>query len=89
MREQRAGRATFIPLDTISSKNPDEKYRHLGRAVRLGVDCVEYDGMFERAVQYCLGNGLICDDEGYAKDILYTKKMEVKCIRFRNLLYFE
>ena len=42
LREQRAGQATFIPLDTIQVKPTDDIYRTRFPGVRPAIDCVQY-----------------------------------------------
>ena len=42
LREQRLGRATFLPLDTIRAKPVDESLRLLDDSVKLVFDLVEY-----------------------------------------------
>ena len=43
MRNQRAGIATFIPLDTISIKPVNDKFRAFAKGARLAVDVVQYE----------------------------------------------
>jgi structural maintenance of chromosome 1 len=78
MRNQRAGQATFIPLDTIQVKPIQEKYRNFAKGSRLAIDCLEYAGPVERAIQHACGSTLICDNMAVAKHICYEKGQEVK-----------
>lgn len=78
MRQQRAGQATFIPLDTIQVKAVPEKLRNFARGARLAIDCVEFDASLERAVQHACGSAMICDTMDVAKYICYEKRQEVK-----------
>ena len=78
MRNQRAGSATFIPLDTIQVKPVPERLRNFVRGARLAIDCIEYDTSVERAMQHVCGNAMICDSMNVARDVCYEKAQEVK-----------
>ena len=78
MREQRAGQATFLPLDTIKVKPVNEKYRTFVKGARLALDVIQSDAAIEMAVQYACGNALVCDSPEIAKHICYEKRQEVK-----------
>jgi hypothetical protein len=79
MRNQRAGQATFIPLDTIQHKNDAvDKFRSIHKGARLAIDVIQYEPTVERAMQYACGTSLVCDTEEIAKHIRYTKNLAVK-----------
>lgn len=78
MREQRAGQATFLPLDTIKVKPVNEKYRTFAKGARLALDVIEVDPAVEAALQYACGNALVCDTAEIAKYVCYEKRQEVK-----------
>lgn len=78
MRNQRAGSATFIPLDTIQVKPVPERLRNFVKGARLAIDCIEYDTNVERAMQHVCGNAMICDTMNTAKELCYEKAQEVK-----------
>ena len=78
MRNQRAGQATFIPLDTIQVKPVQEKYRNFAKGARLAIDCLEYAGPVEKAIQHACGSTLICDNITVAKHVCYERAQEVK-----------
>jgi structural maintenance of chromosome 1 len=78
MRDQRAGQATFIPLDSIQVKPINDKYRSFVKGARLAVDILEFDGTIERAIHYACANSLVCDSMEVAKHIVYDKSQEVK-----------
>ena len=78
MREQRAGQATFLPLDSIKVKPLNEKYRTFVKGARLALDVLQVDSAMIPALQYACGNALICDTMEIAKYICYEKKQEVK-----------
>ena len=78
MRNQRAGQATFIPLDTIQVKPTNDKLRSLGSGSRLAIDVIKYDPVLERAFQHACGSALVCDTVEIAKDRAYNKGVQVK-----------
>ncbi|WVR05191.1 hypothetical protein IAU60_002203 [Kwoniella sp. DSM 27419] len=80
MRNQRAGQATFIPLDTIQVKSVPERLRNFVKGARLAIDCIDYDPPLERAMQHACGSALICDTMAIAKYICYEKSQEVKAV---------
>jgi structural maintenance of chromosome 1 len=79
LRDQRAGQATFIPLDTIQVRPLSSNLKGLNRA-RMAIDTIEYDNAFERAMSYACGNAIVCDDLGVAKHIVYDKGIEAKAV---------
>lgn len=78
MRNQRAGQATFIPLDTIQVKPVPERLRNFARGARLAIDCIEYDPAVERAMQHACSSSLISDNMDIAKYVCYERSQEVK-----------
>nr|XP_019042266.1 cohesin complex subunit psm1 [Kwoniella bestiolae CBS 10118]OCF21196.1 cohesin complex subunit psm1 [Kwoniella bestiolae CBS 10118] len=80
MRNQRAGQATFIPLDTIQVKPVPERLRNFVKGARLAIDCIEYSPNVERAMQHACGSALICDTMDIAKYVCYDKGQEVKAV---------
>lgn len=78
MRNQRAGQATFIPLDTIQVKPINDKYRSFAKGARLAVDVIQYDPAVERAMHFACGNALVCDTMDVARYVCYDKGQEVK-----------
>jgi len=50
MRNQRAGQATFIPLDSIQVKPINDKFRSFAKGARLAVDVIQYEPVMERAI---------------------------------------
>ena len=78
MRNQRAGQATFIPLDTIQVKSVNDKYRSFARGARLAVDVIQFEPAVERAIHYACGNALVCDTMDVARYVCYEKGQEIK-----------
>lgn len=80
MKSQRAGQATFIPLDTIQIKTVPERLRNFTKGARLAIDCIQYAPAVERAMQHACGSSLICDTMAIAKYVCYEKAQEVKAV---------
>lgn len=78
LRNQRAGQATFIPLDTIQVKPINDKLRSISKGARLAVDVIQFDSSVERAVQHACGNSLVCDTMEIARTVAYDRGQEVK-----------
>ena len=78
MRNQRAGQATFIPLDTIQVKPINDKYRSFARGARLAVDVIQYEPVLERAMHFACGNALVCDNMDVDRYVCYEKGQELK-----------
>ncbi|KAG5220706.1 Structural maintenance of chromosomes protein [Salix suchowensis] len=73
MRNQRAGQATFIPLDTIQVKPINDKFRSFAKGARLAVDVIQYEPAVERAMHHACGNALVCDTMEVARYVCYEK----------------
>ncbi|KAF8342909.1 cohesin complex subunit psm1 [Cantharellus anzutake] len=80
MRNQRAGIATFIPLDTIQIKPVNDKFRSIAKGARLAVDVIQFDASVERAMHHACGNALVCDTMDVARYVVYEKGQEVKAV---------
>jgi structural maintenance of chromosome 1 len=87
MRDQRAGQATFLPLDSISVKPVNEKYRSIIQGARLALDVLQFEPLFERVVKYAVGNALISDNTEIAKQIVYEKGQEVKVVAMDGTVF--
>ncbi|THU82274.1 condensin complex subunit SMC1 [Dendrothele bispora CBS 962.96] len=86
MRNQRAGHATFIPLDTIQVKPVNDKFRSFAKGARLAVDVIQYEPAVERAMQHACGNALVCDTMEVAKYVCYEKGQEVKAVTLEGTI---
>ena len=67
MRNQRAGQATFIPLDTIQVKPINDKFRSFAKGARLAVDVIQHEAAIERAIHHACWNALVYDTMEVAK----------------------
>ncbi|KTW31066.1 cohesin subunit SMC1 [Pneumocystis jirovecii RU7] len=80
LHDQRLGVLTFIPLDTCQVKSIDQKLRNIHPQARLAIDVISYESSVERAIQFAIGNALICDDFNIAKNIRYNRDIEAKIV---------
>ncbi|KAF8915965.1 SMCs flexible hinge [Mucidula mucida] len=80
MRNQRAGQATFIPLDTIQVKGVNDKFRSFAKGARLALDVIQYEPAVERAMHHVCGSALVCDTMEVARYVCYDKGQEVKAV---------
>ncbi|ESK86076.1 cohesin complex subunit psm1 [Moniliophthora roreri MCA 2997] len=86
MRNQRAGQATFIPLDTIQVKPINDKFRSFAKGARLAVDVIQYEPAVERAMHHACGNALVCDTMDVARYVCYEKGQEVKAVTLEGTI---
>ncbi|KAI0962689.1 hypothetical protein AcV7_001479 [Taiwanofungus camphoratus] len=86
MRNQRAGQATFIPLDTIQVKPINDKFRSFAKGARLAVDVIQYEPAVERAMHHACGNALVCDTMEVARYVCYEKGQEVKAVTLEGTI---
>ncbi|WP_457641616.1 chromosome segregation protein SMC [Persephonella sp.] len=61
LKENKAGKATFIPLNRIKVSRPT-KPPYLRGVIGLAVDFVEYDSKIEKAVRFVFGDTVIVED---------------------------
>ncbi|KAI0237086.1 Structural maintenance of chromosomes protein 1 [Massospora cicadina] len=79
LKDQHLGSAKFLPLDTVVVQPIPDRLRHLDGA-RLGIDVIQFDPRFERAIQYATGSALVCDTLAVAKRICFVQGHEVKAV---------
>ncbi|KAI5287842.1 Structural maintenance of chromosomes protein 1, partial [Ascosphaera aggregata] len=80
LRDQRAGQATFIPLETIQVKAFNSSLKGMHRGMRPAIETVDYDESVERAITYACGNAIVCDDLATAKYLCYEKGVDAKAV---------
>lgn len=73
LREKKAGRATFLPLDTIKSRSipRDQKLQLVKEHGFLGVlvDLVSYQSLYKTIMENLMGQILVAQDLTYARQI--------------------
>ncbi|KAG5518171.1 hypothetical protein PMAC_003357 [Pneumocystis sp. 'macacae'] len=87
LRDQRLGILTFIPLDTCQVKSIDQKLRNIHPQARLAIDIINYESSIEKAIQFAIGNALICDDFNIAKNIRYNRDIEAKIVTLDGIAF--
>ncbi|KAJ5396610.1 Structural maintenance of chromosomes protein 1 [Penicillium cosmopolitanum] len=80
LRDQRAGQATFIPLETIQVKAFNSSLKGLHRNMRPAIETVDYDDSVSRAIVYACGNSIVCDDLATAKYLCYERNVDAKAV---------
>lgn len=87
LKQQRLGKFTFLPLETIRTVTVNEANRRLGHRVKLAMDVVEYDQSIHRALLYSLGNTLVAEDMGTARRLCYgANSSGHKCVTLNGTL---
>ncbi|KAJ2783299.1 Structural maintenance of chromosomes protein 1 [Coemansia interrupta] len=80
MKEQRAGQATFLPLDALQPAPVSDALRHAHRGARLATDVLQYDAGIEVAVLHACGGALICDTVEIARHLCYERRLDAKAV---------
>ncbi len=86
LKTQRAGVATFLPLDTIQVKPVAERLRTLSGGSKLVCDVLVYDKAVERAVLYAVGSTMVCETDADAKELCYGRE-RVKAVTLTGTVY--
>ncbi|ORY58944.1 hypothetical protein LY90DRAFT_506096 [Neocallimastix californiae] len=86
LKEKRIGSSTFIPINSISVKPINEKYRSYVKGAHLAIDVIQYDSIYEKVIQFICGNSMVCDDLSIAKDICYNRKQEIKVVTLNGVV---
>jgi structural maintenance of chromosome 1 len=79
LREQRVGVATFLPLDNLKVPSPESMERLRAQIssdsrFRLAVDVISSDSSMKKAVQYAVGNTVVCDDLESARQLCFGQQ---------------
>ncbi|KAL9049828.1 MAG: hypothetical protein Q9162_007002 [Coniocarpon cinnabarinum] len=80
LRDQRIGRADFIPLDTIQVKGVNSSMKGMHKHMRLAIDTIDYDSSLERAMLSVCGNAMVCDDLQTARHLCFERHIEAKAV---------
>jgi structural maintenance of chromosome 1 len=80
LKEQRIGKATFLPMDTIKTKKINEKYRTLGDGYKLAVDVLSFEEAYTGIFTYSLGNTIICDSLEDANELYDSMNEKLKIV---------
>lgn len=71
LKEQRAGKATFLPLMDLRPAPIDPGLRRVGGTSKLVVDVLSFEDEFTLAVNYAAGDTLLCDTLDEARRIRF------------------
>ena len=85
LKKQRAGVASFIPLDTIDVETPTLPYLNDERCV-LAINAIDYDPEYERAMQYVCSNSIICSTMDVAKNLKWKHNIRAKLVTIQGAL---
>ncbi|KAJ5884871.1 Structural maintenance of chromosomes protein [Penicillium taxi] len=80
LRDQRAGQATFIPLETIQVKAFNSNLKGMHRGMRPAIETIDYDDSVARAISYACGNSIVCDDLATARYLCYERNVDAKAV---------
>ncbi|CDO93619.1 unnamed protein product [Kluyveromyces dobzhanskii CBS 2104] len=85
LKKQRAGSASFIPLDTIDVNAPSLPVSNV-QGCLLTINAIEYEGYLEKAMQYVCSDSIICDSLDVAKEIKWSKNVKAKLVTLDGAL---
>jgi len=83
LKKNKAGRATFLPLNTIqpAARRRDIKdFREIPKIIGLASDVVECDPKYSNVVEYLLGNVLIVNELKYAVEAARVTNYSVRVV---------
>ncbi|MHA1905684.1 MAG: chromosome segregation protein SMC [Candidatus Thorarchaeota archaeon] len=72
LKRERAGRASFIPLNKIKGKTPG-KLPSDGRVLGFAIDLVEFNPKFQKAFEYVFQDTVVTEDFDTAKRVGFSK----------------
>ncbi|EDO15335.1 hypothetical protein Kpol_1011p5 [Vanderwaltozyma polyspora DSM 70294] len=85
LKKQRAGVASFIPLESIESEVPTLPFSD-GQGCILTINAIEYEPEYERAMQYVCSDSIICDTLTIAKDLKWKHNVKSKLVTLEGAL---
>eukprot|EP00040_Diaphanoeca_grandis_P035198 m.220674 g.220674 ORF g.220674 m.220674 type:complete len:1237 (-) comp33325_c2_seq1:161-3871(-) len=80
LREHHVGTGTFLPLDTIRVGSIEERHRNLSATSKLVLDVLQFDAKYQKAVQYAVGNAVVCDEDRETKRLCYESHSVTKAV---------
>ncbi|KAF4315661.1 hypothetical protein BBO99_00009220, partial [Phytophthora kernoviae] len=86
LRDSRLGSAQFIPLDKIRVKPINERFRDLGSNIKMVIDVIECDAEIEPALQYAVGDTVVCDSIDLARDLCFRRNEKVKAVTLNGMV---
>eukprot|EP00055_Hartaetosiga_balthica_P010496 m.44915 g.44915 ORF g.44915 m.44915 type:complete len:1233 (+) comp7192_c0_seq1:38-3736(+) len=77
LQENQAGTATFIPLDSVRTKDKKTSAPSGFSFVR---DNIEYDSRIEKAILFACGNAVMCETQEQANHLCFDQKACTKAV---------
>ncbi|MGD9579848.1 MAG: chromosome segregation protein SMC [Vampirovibrionia bacterium] len=75
LKETRAGRATFLPLNKIKYYVPSCSLPNVDGVIDFAVNLIEFDNIYKNAFYYALGETLVVEDVECAKPLMGEYRM--------------
>ncbi|KAI5616143.1 structural maintenance of chromosomes protein 1B [Silurus asotus] len=91
IKEERAERETFLPLDNLDVKPLNERLREV-RGAKMVVDvvqCSQNAPQLKRVVQFVCGNSLVCENLKDARHVAFDGPVRLKTVSFDGTLFFK
>lgn len=85
LKKQRAGSASFIPLDTIDVNSPSLPVSDV-QGCLLAINAIEYESYLEKAMQYVCADAIICDNLDLAKELKWSKRVKAKLVTLEGAI---
>src|SRR5699024_8843856 len=93
LKQENKGRATFLPLQSISPKNiPSRLALHLEEQpgfVGIAADLIETDKVYDRLKFYLLGNVIVADQLQHANQIAVVMNRDSESLHWMEMLFFQ
>ena len=81
LKESRSGRATFLPMDTVTPTGFDHRELLSERGVvGLASELVEYDPQYNKVVDFLLGRIIVTEDLDYASMVARKSNYRVRIV---------
>eukprot|EP00961_Rhodomonas_salina_P023332 313489-Rhodomonas_salina.1 len=79
LRDKKAPPMTFLPLDSLDAKPPDERLRMIPGA-KLALDIIDFDPAVEKAMWYATGGTVVVSTLDDAKRLAYSQqRSDMRC----------
>lgn len=85
LKKQRAGIASFIPLDTIEVETSTLPASESSGCI-LAINAIEYDPEYERAMRYVCSDSIICNTLEIARDMKWKRNVRSKLVTLEGTL---
>lgn len=87
LKENRAGRVTFLPLDTLRNRRfTDDVLLDEPSVIGIAKDLVDFDPKYDKAVQHLLGNTLVIENLDDAIDLARRYRLNARLVTIEGEL---